>query len=114
MRIKLNFAGGNWETIAFIIIKKILIGKDPYFMWSELMTMEHLDFAVQLTEFLGHKKNPQYPDKTLQRTIQNLRDKGFIRFLGQGDYKLTASGHNKMERLAGKFPYHTLKKALEG
>ena len=41
---------------------------------------------------MGHKKDPGSLENTLQRTIQNLRDKGYIDFLGSGEYHLTVKG----------------------
>ena len=58
MTKKMNLRGGNWETIACILIKKILVVKNPHFSRSELMTTEHLDFAVTLSSALGHKSKP--------------------------------------------------------
>ena len=43
---------------------------------------KHLDLAVNFSRILKHKKDPRRPEETLQRTIQNLRDKGLIEFLG--------------------------------
>ena len=82
----------NWEIIAFVLINRLLVGNNPYFSRSEFMTQKNLDFAVKLTRVLNHKENPQHPDKTLQRTIQNLRDQGYIEFLGKGEYKLSKDG----------------------
>ena len=106
---KINRICGNWETIIWIIIKKILVVDNPRFSRSELMTTEHLDFAVTLTSVLGHKSKPRHPEETVQRTIQNMRDKGLIMFHGDGEYELTKLGYEFMEKLAGRFPYNRLK-----
>lgn len=110
---KINRIGGNWETVASVLTRKILVGNSPYFSRSELVTTEHLDFAGRLLSFFGHKKKPEHPENTLQRTIQNMRDKGFIEFHGNGEYELTNSGYKEMERLAGRLPYSELKKAMD-
>ncbi len=47
MILRLNHIGGNWETLAFIVIKKILIGNNPYFERSELMNAEHMFFLLR-------------------------------------------------------------------
>jgi Mn-dependent DtxR family transcriptional regulator len=62
--------------------------------------MENLDKAVNWLQHLNHKKYPQHPEETLQRTIQNLRDKGYIIFHGQGEYELTDSGIEECKRVA--------------
>ncbi|MHC4586258.1 MAG: hypothetical protein ACYS3N_17135 [Planctomycetota bacterium] len=112
MITKINRKWGNWETIAFMIIKKILVCKNPHFSRSELMTMEHLNFAVILSSALGHIDKPRHPEETLQRTIQNMRDKNLIKFHGDGEYELTKLGYYVMEKLSGRFPYSELKKAM--
>jgi DNA-binding PadR family transcriptional regulator len=45
---------------------------------------------------LGHKKRPQHPEKTIQTTLQNMRDKNWITFFGQGDYKITDDGYKEL------------------
>ena len=87
-----------------VLINKLLVGNNPYFSRSEFMTQKNLDFAVKLSRVLNHKKNPQHPDKTLQRTIQNLRDQGFIEFLGQGEYKLSKEGIKFALLIERKYP----------
>ena len=113
MITKINRRGGNWETIVFIIIKKILVCKNPHFSRSELMTTEHLDFAVKLSFVLGHMDKPRHPEETIQRTIQNMRDKGLFRFHGDGEYEMTKLGYGVMEKLAGRFSYSGLQRAME-
>jgi hypothetical protein len=110
---KINPVGGNWETIAFILIREILVCNNPYFSRSELMSTEHLNFSVSLSSVMGHKDKPQHPENTLQRTIQNMRDKRFIIFHGNGEYELTKLGYDIMEKRAGRFPYRVLKDALD-
>ncbi len=87
----------NWETIAFLLINRIA-GKSGLFNRAQIM--KNIDMAVLLSSrILGHKKNPDHPEETLQKTMQNLRDKGFIDFLGRGEYKLTATGHERMKHV---------------
>lgn len=112
MTIKMIPNIGNWEMIAFILFQDCIVGSNPHFSRSELMTDKHLDTAVDLTKLLGHKKNPTHPDKTLQRTIQNMRDKGLMEFLGRGEYRLTESGFEIMQIVAEKFPYQQIRDDL--
>lgn len=93
-RIKL-IGTSNWETIAFLRIRYILDTNRPYF--SATKFMKDIDWAVKLLGVLGHKERPEQPEATLRRTIQNLRDKGYIEFLGRGEYKLTENGLKRME-----------------
>ena len=93
-RIKL-IGASNWETIAFLRIRTILGANSPYF--SATRFMEDIDWAVKLLRLLGHKERPEQPEATLLRTIQNLRDKGYIEFLGRGQYKLTENGLKRTE-----------------
>lgn len=87
----------NWENIAFIIIGKLLVGNNPFFSRSELMRSDDLTYFVnEFSQIFSHKKKPTHPENTLQRTIQNLRDQGFIEFLGKGEYKLTQKGFDRL------------------
>jgi hypothetical protein len=95
-----NARKSNWETIAFAIIRR-LIGPNPQnlFLRSQLMKQKNLDAATKLLKVLGHKDHPEETENTLQKTVQNLRDKGFIKFLGSGNYKLTDEGCAELLRL---------------
>jgi len=37
-------------------------------------------------------------EETIQKTLQNMRDKNWITFLGQGDYKITDEGYSELLR----------------
>ena len=107
--------GSNWQDLIFIIIKKLLVGNNPFFNRAELMRSKNLDIAVNLSEIFGHKKRPKHPEETLQRVLQNMRDKGFIEFLGKGEYKLTKTGYIEMEAVHKRIPlYDQFEKVLEG
>jgi hypothetical protein len=87
----------NWELMAFKIINKIYMGKGISFYREELM--KHIDDALDWLTQYGHKEHPKQPEATLQRTIQNMRDKGWINFIGRGEYKLTEEGEKLIEKL---------------
>ena len=58
---------------------------------------ENYQDLYNLMIILGkHKKNPKEAENTLQRTVENMRDKGWIDFLGRGDYRLTDKGHKEL------------------
>lgn len=103
----------NWELIAFIIISKLIVGNNPYFRRSEIMTIENLKLAEILTAALGHKKKPRHPEETLQHTLQKMRDKGFMEFLGSGEYKLTDDGFKTTRIIGEKYSYNQLMKAVK-
>ena len=65
-------------------------------LFPDEYTNTSIDLAIDFSHILGHKKNPEHPEETLQKTIQNLRNKGFIEFLGNGKYILSEDGYNKM------------------
>lgn len=88
----------NWETFVFVVIKMILVGDNPYFSRSEIMSSKNISSLVSISKVCGHKKNPKHPEETVQRTLQDLRDKGCIDFLGRGEYKLTQKGYQEMEK----------------
>ena len=98
----------NWEIVTFIIIDKLIVGNNRYFSRSEIMTMDNIKLAEILTAALGHKIKPKHPEETIQRTLQNLRDKGFIDFLGNGEYKLTDTGFETTKIMGQKYPYNQL------
>lgn len=102
-RISLKIRKSNWETVAFLIIHKFLRVTGKKFYRIELMRAENIDNAVDWLKQLNHKKYPKHPEETLQRTIQNLRDKGFIVFHGQGEYELTKAGVEECRRVASEF-----------
>lgn len=89
----------HWETIAFFLINKVTNGQNKIFYRSKLMSPDNLNFAVELLKLADHKEKPVAPEQTLQKTIQNLRDKGYIDFLRRGEYKLTINGYNEMTRI---------------
>ena len=101
----------NWEIIVFIIISKLIVGNNLYFRRSEIMTSDNIKLAEMLSTALGHKIKPRHPEETMQRTLQNMRDKAFIKFLGRGEYQLTNDGFNSMRIIAEKYPYDQLMKA---
>ena len=66
----MNLTGrSNLETIAFLIINNITNGNLIVFYRKNLMS--NIDLAINLSRVLGHKKYPEHPEETLQRTIQN-------------------------------------------
>lgn len=93
----------RWETMAFLCINKLIGEDNREFYRSQLMSADMLNFAVKLTGALGHKENPQKPEETLQRTIQNMRDKKYITFLERGKYRLTMEGYNEMLKTVKEF-----------
>jgi len=99
-KISLKIRNSNWETVAFLIIYDFLRTTGKRFNRSELIRTENIDKAVKWLQHLNHKKYPEHPEETLQKTIQNLRDKGFIIFHGQGEYELTKPGIEECQRVA--------------
>lgn len=87
----------GWKGVAFLLISKLTSKSQPHFSRSDLMKPERLDLAVKFLDIFGHKKNPTNSEETLQKTIQNLRDEGHIDFLGNGEYKLSKSGFEKID-----------------
>ncbi|HOB60469.1 MAG TPA: hypothetical protein PKL40_10425 [Methanoregulaceae archaeon] len=95
--IKLFGSRSNWEVVAFYFIEPLIINKSRRFTRQEVM--RNLDEILPLLKLLGHKADPQHPEETLQKTLQNMRDKKWLLFLGDGnsgDYELTEAGYKKM------------------
>lgn len=95
----------NWEAFAFIILDHLATTENHVISRSEIMTIQNLTLAEKITKALGHKSNPKHPDKTLQRTLQNMRDKGYIDFIDRGEYKLTEKGAEIARVMGERFPY---------
>ena len=94
----------NWETIAYLIIYGVTQGENKIFERAQIMSPDTLDLSIKFLKDIGHKENPTSPEQTLQRTLQNLRDKGFIDFLDKrGSYKLTRRGYNEMLSVVDDF-----------
>lgn len=101
-RISLKIRNSNWETVAFLLIFDLIKRTgSKSFVRSDLM--KGIDKAVGWLRQLNHKNHPAHPEETLQRTIQNLRDKDYILFHGQGEYELTDPGLSECNRVAKEF-----------
>jgi len=87
----------NWEVAAFYFIQSFVRGTERQFTRQQIM--KKIDEIIPLFILLGHKQKPTHPEETMQRTLQNMRDKNWIDFLGKGEYALTSAGFNKLEKL---------------
>jgi DNA-binding PadR family transcriptional regulator len=93
--LKLNGVKSNWEFVVWYLIDPQITANIFSFTRSQLMRKNYDEIYDVLT-LLGHKKHPQHPEATIQKTLQNMRDKNWIIFLGQGDYKLTNEGYREL------------------
>ena len=89
----------TWETIAFCLIKRLLVGNNLDFSRYELMSAHNINSAIKYLGLLGHKNNSNNAIETLQRTIQNLKDIGYISFIDRGEYRLTSKGAEAIRNL---------------
>lgn len=92
---KLFGVKSNWEFVLWYLIDSCVTDNNRDFTRSEILR-ENYDDIYQLLKVLGHKKHPQHIEATIQKTLQNMRDKNWILFLGQGDYRLTDEGCNEL------------------
>lgn len=95
--IKIVGSRSNWEIVAFYFIEPLITEKRRRFTRSSLM--KDVTEIYPLLTILGHKKNPTSPEQTLQKTLQNMRDKKWITFLRggyTGEYELTDDGFRKL------------------
>jgi hypothetical protein len=93
----------NWEFVALCLIKRLIVGKSHNFSRSELISDKNIKDAIYFLSIFGHKKKPRNPQETIQRTIQDLKDKGYIKFLGGGEYILTKNGYDAISGLNNKW-----------
>jgi DNA-binding PadR family transcriptional regulator len=96
-RAMIKFSGvtSNWEFVAWFLIDPCVTEKDRSFTRAQIMRSDYEEI-YDLLIILGHKKHPQHPEETIQKTLQNMRDKGWITFIGQGDYRLTTEGYDQL------------------
>jgi len=92
---KLFGVRSDWEFIVWYLINPFVTEKHRSFTRAQIMRKNY-DDVYELMKLLGHKKQPQHTEETIQKTLQNMRDKNWITFLGQGDYKLTDDGYREL------------------
>ena len=85
---------------------------------SELVPFKDLLIAnsIQvdaLDRSVGLKKDPKHPEATLQRTIQNLREKKLIDFPTLGEWRLTEEEFEMAKTIGREYDYDTLLKAVK-
>lgn len=93
--LKMFGVRSNWEFVAWYLIDSCVSEKHRDFTRAQVMRKNYEEI-YQILLILGHKKRPQHTEETLQRTLQNMRDKNWIEFMGQGDYKVTESGYQEL------------------
>ena len=64
--------------------------------------MRNVEEIYQILANRGHKIRPKHPEETLQRTLQNMRDKNWIDFVDRGEYELTDEGYKVLLTVKGK------------
>lgn len=87
----------NWEFVAWFLIRPIISETSRSVSRMQILRRNY-EQVYNLLIFLGHKKRPEHVEETIQKTLQNMRDKGWITFLGQGDYKVTDEGYIELLR----------------
>lgn len=98
MSLKFRNVKSNWEFIVWYLIDQCVRDeKDRRFTRVQVMRKNYKEVYLILIA-LGHKKRPEHPEETIQKTLQNMRDKHWVKFLGQGDYELTEEGHKELKR----------------
>ena len=95
----------NWEFMAFYLIDQFVGVGNRDFRRTQIINDRNLkEVLFFLENVLQHKSKPEHPDKTLQRTLQNMRDKGWIDFLtNQGDYRRTDAGFEMVMKMREQF-----------
>lgn len=99
-------ADSNWEFIIFTLLREILANNpNRVFYRKELMSNKYLLKAEEISKDHGHKEDAQKIEQTMQRTLQNMRDKvdgGWVKFsVGghSGQYRLTPLGVKTMNAM---------------
>ena len=87
----------NWEFVAWYLIQPSISETSRSFSRTQILRRDY-EQVYNILVILGHKKRPEHMEETIQKTLQNMRDKNWISFLGQGDYKLTDQGFAELLR----------------
>ena len=100
MVVKLAGVSSNWELLIFYLIQPLVNETKRNFTRSRMLGKNYDNIYIMLAALFGHKKNPTSVEQTIQRTLQNMRDKGWITFLRShsGDYELTDQGFEELKR----------------
>ncbi len=93
----MRLTNSNWEAAIFCIVNEIADNKG-YFSRQEMITSHYKDMALAFSLIHLQKKNPKHIEETIQRSLQNMRDKDFVNFLGDGQYRLTEAGKIEMKK----------------
>jgi hypothetical protein len=83
----------NWELLVWSLVEPHITEKCHRFSSAQIIR-EKYESIYQTLKVLGHKKAPKAPEATMRRTLENMRDKGWVKFYGQGEYELTDDGYN--------------------
>lgn len=87
----------NWEFVAWYLIHPSISETSRSFSRTQILRRNY-EQVYNILIFLGHKKRPEHMEETIQKTLQNMRDKSWITFLGHGDYKITDEGYIELLR----------------
>ncbi len=93
--VKLHGVSSNWEFVSWYLIDPFVSEKDQSFSRTQILRKNYEEIYTLLI-ICGHKNRPEHPEATIQKTLQNMRDKNWIIFHGQGDYSLTTEGYNEL------------------
>jgi predicted transcriptional regulator len=95
--LKLFGGKSNWEFVVWYLIDSCVTEKHRYFTRSEIIQKDKdYEGIYKILEICGHKKGPQHMEQTIQKTLQNMRDKNWIKSLGRGDYEVTNDGYKEL------------------
>lgn len=99
MILKLAGVRSNWEVVIFYLIQPFVNETKRRFSRSRILRSNYDNIYIILA-LLGHKKKPTSIEQTIQKTLQNMRDKGWIEFLRpyRGEYELTDTGYEELKR----------------
>ena len=102
MKLKFSGANSNWEVIIFYLIQPFVNETKRHFSRNRMLGNKY-DKIYIILALLGHKKKPANIEQTIQKTLQNMRDKGWIKFLRaySGEYELTNEGYEEFKRHKG-------------
>lgn len=87
----------NWEFVTWYLINPTISETSRNISRSQILRRNY-ELVYNILIILGHKKRPEHMEETIQKTLQNMRDKNWITFVGQGEYRITEDGYTELLR----------------
>jgi glutamine synthetase len=94
----------NWQFVVFYLIDPIVNEYNRYFSSSDIIW--NVEDILLLLVIRGHEQKPKNPKNILQKALQKMRDKHWIKYLEyRGEYDLTDEGYKTLLTIRPRIQY---------